>query len=117
MPTETESPDAVWAAVPDNTAVARSSVFLPSALMAIAVLATLCFQSTLQWSEHQQLAVAQAGIDVQEQKATKLRAALDAVAASTAKLAQAGNANAKVIVDELRKRGVTINPTPPPKAP
>jgi hypothetical protein len=48
--------------------------------------------------------------------ATKLRGSLDAVATRTARLAGEGNANARVIVEELRKRGVTINPNDAAKA-
>jgi hypothetical protein len=42
---------------------------------------------------------------------------LDTVARETAQLADGGNQNAKRIVDELRKRGVTINPNPAPPPP
>ncbi len=34
---------------------------------------------------------------------------LDAIAAQTQRLAEQGNPNAMALVDELRKRGVTIN--------
>jgi hypothetical protein len=37
-----------------------------------------------------------------------VRASLDAVATATAELAAGGNANARAIVDELAKRGITI---------
>lgn len=87
----------------------QHSVFLPSLLMAIAIVGWLAFQSIQHWSERQQLATIQVGLDMQEQSAIKLRASLDALASATAKLADSGNANARVIVEELRKRGVTIN--------
>lgn len=41
----------------------------------------------------------------------KLRIQLDAVASGTQRLADQGNQNARLVVDELRKRGITINPT------
>jgi len=44
------------------------------------------------------------------QQAVKLRAQLDSIAAKTQILADQGNAGAKTIVEELQKRGVTINP-------
>ena len=47
----------------------------------------------------------------------KLRSSLDALARETAILADRGNAGARLIVDELRKRGVTINPKAPPAGP
>jgi len=51
------------------------------------------------------------------QDSKKLRDALDTVARETAQLADGGNQNAKLIVDELRKRGVTINLNPVPSSP
>ena len=44
------------------------------------------------------------------QNAAKMRAQLDALAAETQRLADQGNPNAKLLVEELRKRGITINP-------
>jgi hypothetical protein len=49
--------------------------------------------------------------------AGKLRASLDALAADTQRLADTGNANAALLVAELKKRGITINPNPSPPAP
>lgn len=89
---------------------AASTVFLPMLLLAFALLAWFAFQSVQLVGEQQQLNQAQTGLEAQHAGATKLRASLDAVAAATAKLAAEGNPNARVIVDELRKRGITINP-------
>ena len=47
------------------------------------------------------------------QEATKLRTQLDSIARGTQELANQGNANAKTIVTELQKRGITINVAPP----
>ena len=49
----------------------------------------------------------------QLQESKKLRDSLDAIARGTAQLADAGNGNARLVVDELKKRGVTINQNPP----
>jgi hypothetical protein len=46
----------------------------------------------------------------------KLRVQLDAIASGTQRLADGGNANARLVVDELRKRGITINPQSQPIA-
>lgn len=43
--------------------------------------------------------------------AQKMRAQLDALAAETAKLATAGNPNAALIVNALKQRGITIDPS------
>ncbi len=46
----------------------------------------------------------------------KLRDQLDGLARETQLLANKGNAGAKLVVDELKKRGITINPDPPAAA-
>ncbi len=94
------------------------SAFSPLLLLALALIAWLGFQCMQQVGERQQLAAMQGSLDAQEAAAKKVRASLDAVATATAKLATAGNANAVFVVEELRKRGVTINadsgaPKPP----
>jgi regulatory protein YycI of two-component signal transduction system YycFG len=113
MQPETQVPRTVHSGFPriasGSKASATSSVFIPTLLMALAFVAWLAFQATQQLTERQQLAVAQTNLEPQEQAATKLRASLDAIAVATAKLAADGNANARAIVEELRKRGVTIN--------
>lgn len=53
--------------------------------------------------------LAPASQDITIDGKVKVRATLDALALETRKLADAGNANARVVVDELRKRGITIN--------
>ena len=93
-----------------------TSVFVPALLLALAFVLWLAFQAVQLVREQQQLTVATANLQSQAQVATKLRAALDALATSTAKLAADGNANARIIVEELRKRGVTINPPGAPKS-
>lgn len=92
-----------------------ASAFTPILLLALAFVAWLGFQAVQQVNERQQLALLAANLGPQEQAATKLRASLDAVASATAKLAANGNATATVLVEELRKRGVTINPDAKPK--
>ena len=52
----------------------------------------------------------------QHENATKLRTSLDTIARETKLLAEQGNAGAKLIVDELARRGVSISTTPPPGA-
>jgi hypothetical protein len=104
--------------VPATSSAGLRSAFLPLMLFAVALVAWLGFQCIQQISERQQLAAMQGTLDAQEAAAKKVRASLDAVATATAKLAAAGNANAGVVVEELRKRGVTINadsgaPKPP----
>jgi uncharacterized protein HemX len=94
----------------------QSSIFVPALLIALAVVVWFASQTVQLVRESSQLNTARTTLQTQEQNAVKLRASLDAVAASTAKLAVEGNSNARVVVDELRKRGVTINPSAAPKA-
>ena len=47
------------------------------------------------------------------QQAGKVRAQLDSIAKRTLELAQQGDAGAATIVEELARRGVTINPSAP----
>lgn len=44
----------------------------------------------------------------------KMRVQLDAIASGTQQLAEQGNQNARLVVEELRKRGITINPSSTP---
>jgi len=53
----------------------------------------------------------QAGIAAQESplvNAQRMRAQLEGIAADTAQLAAAGNANARRVVDEFRRRGINL---------
>ena len=86
------------------------SSFAPLSLLLLALLVWVGFQTTQLLSEGEKLKAMEASQEVQLQQSKKLRAALDALAADTAKLAEQGNPNAKLLVEELRKRGVTINP-------
>jgi hypothetical protein len=94
-----------------NDAAAR--VFLPVALLAVAILVWVGFQTTQLIREREALQTLRQTQETQVQSSQKVRASLDAIASGTAKLAEQGNPNAKLIVDELRKRDVTINPNPP----
>jgi hypothetical protein len=95
---------------PAQAAARQYSAFVPNLLLALALVGWLAFQAFQQAGEHQQLAALDTSSAAQEQAAQKVRTSLEAVATATAKLAVDGNANAQVVVDQLRKRGVTINP-------
>ena len=99
---------------PASAAVAsapqRHGAFLPLLLLGLAVLALLGGQTWLLASERDALQTAHAGQQQTVDNAGKLRASLDKLAADTQRLADAGNASAALLVAELKKRGVTINP-------
>ena len=89
------------------------SPFAPLLLFGTTLLLWLGFQSVQLLGERQQLATLRAAQNPQVEAAGKVRASLDTVATATAQLAESGNANARTIVEELRKRGITINPATP----
>ena len=97
---------------------APRSAFLPLLLAGLALLGWLAYQLQQQVSERQLLQAAYASQQQTVDSAGKLRASLDALAADTQRMADRGNPNARVLVDELKKRGVTINSanTPPVNA-
>ena len=93
----------------DDEARAARGPFAPILLIALSVSGWFGFQTLQLVRERQQLEAAKVGLGPQELAATKLRTALDQVATATAKLAAEGNGNARLIVEQLRSRGVTIN--------
>ena len=93
------------------------SPFVPMLLGAVALAAWFAFQTQQLMRERSQLSALRTTQEAQVEAATKLRGSLDAMAAATAKLADGGNVNAKLLVEELRKRGITINPNALPAAP
>ena len=94
---------------------APRSAFIPLLLAGLALLGWLGFQAQQQYAERQILQSAYASQQQTVDNAGKLRASLDVLAADTQRLADGGNANARALVEELKKRGVTINSanTPP----
>lgn len=90
--------------------------FLPGLLVALALVVRLAFQAHPLLTERQPLKVLRLHQETAMETATKLRGSLDAVATRIARFAGEGNANARVIVEERRKRGVAISPNDAAKA-
>jgi hypothetical protein len=99
---------------PDAGAVRRVPAargpFVPILLGLLALTTWLAAQTVQLVGERRQLEAANTSLAPQEEAAKKMRASLDQVATATAKLAAEGNPNARVIVEQLRVRGITINP-------
>ena len=93
------------------------SAFVPLLLGGLAVLGWLGFQAQQLYAERHALQTAYASQQQTVDNSAKLRASLDTLAADTQRLADAGNPNARALVDELKKRGVTINPASTPAVP
>ena len=99
-------------AAPASTVVGSQphSAFVPVLLFGLAVLAVLGWQTWVVARERSSLNTAYEGQQQTVDNAGKLRASLDGLAADTQRLADRGNANAALLVTELKKRGITINP-------
>jgi uncharacterized membrane protein len=89
---------------------AEKSAFPALLIALLALIGWFSFQAIQLFEERNALADSHQAQEQQMQNASKMRASLDAMASETARLAQQGNASARTLIDELRKRGVTINP-------
>jgi hypothetical protein len=86
------------------------SFFPPVLILVLALVGWFSFQAFQLFEERSALQESRFAQEQSVLTATKLRGSLDAMARETARLAQQGNPNARLLVEELRKRGVTINP-------
>ncbi|MEO8937973.1 MAG: hypothetical protein ABI277_14915 [Burkholderiaceae bacterium] len=89
------------------------SAFLPILIIGLVLIAWFAFQATQLRMERDAMREAITNQDKAVADSKKLRDSLDAIARGTARLADGGNANARLIVDELKKRGITISPDQP----
>lgn len=87
-----------------------TSAFLPLLLVASAMVALLLFQTLQLYRDRSSLAEVRAAQQPAYREAQRLQEQLEGVAAATAKLADEGNQNARLIIDALRSRGITIDP-------
>ncbi len=87
------------------------SPFFPLLILGVVLLAWFGFQAVQLRIERDAMRDLIANQEKQVQDSKKLRDSLEAIARGTAQLADGGNANARLILDELKKRGVTISPT------
>jgi hypothetical protein len=92
------------------------SVFFPVLLLALTYLAWTIFQTVQLIREREALRSVQTTQEKQIEESKKLRGSLDKLARETQLLANRGNRSALLVVDELRKRGITINPDAAPAA-
>jgi hypothetical protein len=88
-----------------------TSAFLPILLVTCAITGLLLFQASQLYADRSQLAVLRATQKPAFDEARRLQDQLEGMAADTALLADKGNANARLIVDALRSRGITIDPS------
>ena len=88
----------------------QRSVLVPLLILVVTYLATQVFQTTQLLWERTALADVKARQEKQVEGAKGIRTRLDKLAADTQLLANRGNESAKLVVDDLRARGITINP-------
>jgi hypothetical protein len=86
------------------------SSFWPLLLGGLALVLMLGWQGWLLVAERSALQAAHAGQQQTVDNAGALRTKLDTLATDTQRLADLGNPNAALLVAELKKRGITINP-------
>ena len=97
----------------------RPSPWLAVTFVTLAVVAWFAFQTYQLVRERSSLQSVKTAQEPTIEQAQKLRAQLDLISRKTLELAQRGNPGASLIVEQLARRGVTINPnpTPGPEAP
>lgn len=88
-----------------------TSAFLPILLVTCAITGLLLFQAAQLYTERSQLAELRASQRPAYKEAQRLQGQLEGMAADTAVLAEQGNANAQLIIDALRSRGISIDPS------
>jgi|SRR6185503_2874080 len=91
----------------------RPSPWLAVTLMTIAMVTWFAFQTYQLVRERGVLQSVKVAQEPTIEQAKKLRTQLEAISKKTLELAQQGNAGASLIVEELARRGVTINPNLP----
>ena len=91
--------------------VRHYSPFAPVLLGLVTLVLWFGFQTAQLLKERENLTTLRGNQTTIYGNAQKMRAQLDALAAQTARLAQAGNANAAQIVNALKARGITIDPS------
>ena len=92
--------------------MSRSGV--PLALLAIAVLLGLAFQTVQLVRDSEMLASINRSQDTPLQETARLRQATDSLASEIAQMAQSGNAGAQQVVDEMAKQNIVMRPTSAP---
>jgi hypothetical protein len=88
-----------------------TSAFLPILLVTCAITGLLLFQAAQLYGDRSELAELRATQKPAFEEARRLQNQLEGMAADTAELAERGNPNARLIVDALRSRGITIDPS------
>lgn len=93
-----------------TAAVGGLGVFVPLLIALVALVAWSAFQFYQLRLESEAMAALRTNQESPLQQAQRVRQNLENLAARTRQLAEAGNANARLVVNELSRRGVKIGP-------
>lgn len=97
-----------------NRPVEKTGSNLAIIITLAALLLWFGFQSVQLWRERGNLSAVKASQETALQESEKIRLRFQGLMTKTSELANQGNAGAKLIVDELQKRGIGV---PPPAKP
>jgi hypothetical protein len=92
----------------DNHAAGGGRLSIPLGLLVLGFVLMVGFQTVQLVRERSNLFEIQLAQESTVQEGTKLRQQLDSLAKNTAALAEAGNAGAKTVIEEMRRQGITI---------
>jgi len=98
----------------ESRPVAKSDSNLAIIITLVALLLWFGFQSVQLWRERGNLSAVKASQETALQESEKIRLQFQGLMTKTSELANQGHAGAKLIVDELQKRGIGV---PPPAKP
>ena len=93
---------------------APMSAFLPVLILSLVLLGWFGFQALQLRIERAAINEAMTNQEKTVNDSKKLRDSFYAIAHGAEVLADAGNSGARLVVDGLKKRGITITPNPPP---
>jgi hypothetical protein len=88
---------------------ATSELPLPLVLVVVALFVLMLFETAQAVHDHGALADLRRAQEPTVQQGAKIRGQLQALAGKTAELAAAGDENAKTIVEQMKKEGVTLS--------
>ena len=91
-------------------AATQNSLALPVFLLALAFFLLTAFQCQQLMIDHSALKRAHAAQEEGVKQSKLIQEKLDAIATGTLELAEKGNKNARAIVENMKARGITINP-------
>jgi hypothetical protein len=81
-------------------------------LTVVSLLIWFGFQAVALTLERNQLSAVNSNLQAAAQESEKMRAQLEALITKTVELAGKGNPNAKVVIEELQKRGIPLGAAP-----